>query len=83
MARAHRRGYKKILLDTATVPKDSEKINLTTTDGKEKTKLKKLNELAYEELILSINTSEVSGKVLVFQIIKDARQLITRMEIPI
>ena len=82
MARARRRGYKEILLGTATVPKDSEKINLTATDGKEKTILKKLNELAYEELILSINMSEGSGKV-VFLSIKGCKQPITRMEIPI
>jgi len=72
MARARRRGYKEILLGTATVPKDSEKIDAMATDAKEKTKLKKLNELAYEELILSINTSEGSGKV-VFQIIKGCK----------
>jgi len=45
---------------------------MTATDAKEKLKLKKLNELAYEEFILSINMSEGSGKV-VFQIIKGCK----------
>jgi len=72
MARACRRGYKEILLGTATVPKDSDKIDVMATDAKDKTKLKKLNELAYEELILSINMSEGSGKI-IFQIIKGCK----------
>jgi len=36
MARACRRGYKEILLGTATVPKDSKKIDAMAMDAKEK-----------------------------------------------
>jgi len=49
-------------------------IDTTTLAGKEHAKIRKLNDVAFEELILSINTSEGTGKM-VFQIIKGARQM--------
>ena len=55
LARGRRRGYKDILMGKATIPKDGDTIDANTADGKEKLKLRKLNELAYEELILSID----------------------------
>jgi len=72
LARARRRGYKDILLGKAQVPTDSTMIDATTPAGKEQAKMKKLNEVAFEELILSVDTSEGTGKV-VFQLIKGCK----------
>jgi len=72
LARGRRRGYKDILMGKATIPKDGDTIDANTADGKEKLKLRKLNELAYEELILSINADEGAGRV-IFQLVKGCK----------
>jgi len=56
----------------ATIPKDGDTIDANTGDGKEKLKLRKLNELAYKELILSINADEGAGRV-IFQLVKGCK----------
>ena len=69
LARARRKGYKKILKGTETAPKDSETIDETTT---ELIRLQEANENAYEDLILSINTKTKAGEV-AFAIIKGCK----------
>jgi len=72
LARARRRGYKDIILGKTAVPADSVVIDTTTPAGKEQARVRKLNDVAFEELILSIDTSEGTGKT-VFQIIKGCK----------
>ena len=72
LARARRRGYKDIILGKTAIPADSATIDTTTPAGKEQARIKKLNEVAFEELILSIDTKEGTGKT-VFQLIKGCK----------
>ena len=73
LARARRKGYKKILLGTVSVPSDDEDLSQLTADEiKEKEKLRELNEDAYEDLILSINGETEVGRV-VFQLVRGAK----------
>jgi len=67
-----RKGYKDILLGKVEVPIDSTLIDASTPAGKEQAKMRKLNDVAFEELILSVNTSEGTGKV-VFKLIKGCK----------
>jgi hypothetical protein len=55
LAKARIYGIKDILLGKVTIQKNSEKINEKTDEGKSKLKISDVNELAYIELILSIN----------------------------
>jgi len=59
LARARRKGYKEILLGIEKAPKD----NATTPLSTEEQKLKDLNTLAYEDIILSIDGDKVNGRV--------------------
>jgi len=70
LAGAKRKGYKGVLL--GAVPKDSDTIDENTAASKESKKAKEMNELAYEELILSINTMNGQGKV-AFQLVKTCK----------
>jgi len=72
LARAKRKGYKGVLLGTVAIPKDADTIDESTTAGKESKKAKDMNELAYEELILSIDTTNSQGKV-AFQLVKSCK----------
>ena len=72
LARARRKDYKKILKGTAIVPSDSESIDASTTAGKEKQKLRELNELAYEDLILFIDGTTDAGRV-AFSIVRGSK----------
>jgi len=56
-------------LGTIPIPKDLETLDLNTEEGKKKKKICELNELAFEELVLSIDTSSSPGKV-AFQLVK-------------
>ena len=67
LAKARRRDYKDVLLGKATIPKESDALN---TD--EKKKVAKLNELAYEDLILAIDGSTEAGRV-AFQVVKGSK----------
>jgi hypothetical protein len=63
LAKAKRSGIKDILLGKLTIPKINQEINDETDEGKYKLKISNLNELAYTELILSIDVRTSSGKV--------------------
>ena len=66
LARAKRKGYKKLLLGTEKVP-TQEQIDLaessSSSTDKKIIKLGELNELAYKDIVLSINHTSSSGKV--------------------
>jgi len=72
LARASKKGFKDVLTGIIQVPKDSKVLDLTTDEGKKKDEAKKHNILAFEELILSIDTSKDKGKI-AFQIVKNSK----------
>jgi len=63
LARARRKGFQEVLLGKTTIPKDDEKFDLTKPDEKAKSKIREKNELAFEELVLSIDTSSGDGRI--------------------
>jgi hypothetical protein len=65
LARARRRGYKEYLEGTERIPTDAEKpADTETATVKEVYKGKRdLNELAYEDLVLCIDTTTPDGRV--------------------
>ena len=74
LARARRKGYKKILLGKEKVPDDATDLNaiIDADEKKKKEKLRELNEDAYEDLILSINGETEVGRV-VFQLVRGSK----------
>ena len=75
LARAKRKGYKKLLLGTLPVPKASE---YAEADGKSDAASKKVvnlgdkNEEAFEDVILSVNHTTKEGKV-AFSLVKNCK----------
>ena len=67
LARARRKGYKDILLGVETAPKDSAASPLSSADEK----LKELNTLAYEDIVLSIDGNKPNGRV-AFRLVETA-----------
>ena len=65
LARASCHGFQELLTGCKLeeVPRDSTILDATQSDKKEKIRNKDLNKEAYEELILSIDTSTAAGKV--------------------
>ena len=63
MAKANSKGYRKVLLGTQIVPKDDDNFDETTAEGKILKKARDANELAYTDLILSIDGSTANGRV--------------------
>jgi hypothetical protein len=72
LAKAKRHGYKDVLLGKQVIPKSDETFDEKTTEGKKKSKIVELNELAYSELVLSMDVKKATGKV-AFQIIKGCK----------
>ena len=75
LARGKRKGYKKLLLGKEKIPTQAEfdLAELGTTDEDKKTvKVGLLNELAYEDIILSISHTSKSGKV-AFNLVKNCK----------
>jgi len=60
LAKARRSGTKDVFLGKVTIPKTTKEINKKTDDGKIMMKIFDLNELAYTELILSIDVRTCS-----------------------
>jgi hypothetical protein len=67
-ARAQRKCYRNVLLGKETVLSDNEDVS----KDKAKQKLRTLNELAYEDMILSIDGGSDSGRV-AFQIVRNSK----------
>ena len=58
------KGYKKVLLGKEITPTDDdEEVNTNTPAGREKQRLREANEMAYTDLVLSINGESASGRV--------------------
>ena len=72
LARAARKRYKDVLLGKMEIPKSTDEFTATTTEGKKKAEIKDLNELAYQDLILSIDGTTKAGRV-AFQIVKTSK----------
>jgi len=74
LARANRKGYKNVLVGTVTVPDDHEDISLETDKDKKKQKLelRRLNEEAYEDLVLAVDGKTEVGRA-VFSLIKGSK----------
>ena len=69
LAKAKHYGFKDVLLGKVTIPKTDEVFNVESEEGKKKMMTADLNELAYTELILSIDDKTSSGKV-AFNLVK-------------
>jgi hypothetical protein len=69
LAKAKRCGFKDLLLQKLSIPKVYEEIDETSEIGKKKSIIIEVNEIAYTELILSIDVKASSGKV-AFKIIR-------------
>jgi hypothetical protein len=63
LAKANVKGYKKILTGEEISPKDDEEFDESTAEGREKKRLQKANESAYTDLILSVDGTNVNGRV--------------------
>jgi len=63
LARARRKGFRELLLGKLTIPIDTEVLNDTVPAEKIKIDIRDANELAFEELVLSIDTSQPEGRV--------------------
>ena len=72
LAKARRSGIKNFLLGKVKILKTNEEINEKTDEGKVMMKIFNLNELAYTELILSIDVRTSSGK-LTFNMVKGCK----------
>jgi hypothetical protein len=72
LAKAKRCGFKVLLLGKLSIPKSYEEIDETLDIGKKKSFIIELNEIAYNELILSIDFQDSSGKV-AFNIIRGCK----------
>jgi hypothetical protein len=69
LAKSRRFGFKDSLLGKLSIPTADEEIDEESESGKKKSAIIELNEIAYTELILSIDIKTRSGKV-AFNLIK-------------
>jgi hypothetical protein len=72
LARARRKGYKKILLGQVTIPSDADTVASGTSKATEIKKLRDQNDLAYEALILLIGGDTAEGRV-AFNLVKGSK----------
>jgi len=72
LAKARRYGFKDVLLGKARIPKTDEDYKMDTEEGKRLMIAADLNELAYTELILSIDDKTSNGKV-AFNLVKGCK----------
>jgi hypothetical protein len=72
LAKAKRSGIKDVLLGKLQIPKTSEELEEKSEEGRRMMKNADLNELAFTELILSIDVSNSSGKI-AFGILKSCK----------
>ena len=63
LAKSKRFGFKDLLLGKLSIPTADEEIDVESESGKKKSVIIELNEIAYSELILSIDIKTSSGKV--------------------
>ena len=72
LAKAKRCGFKDILLGKLSIPKADEEFDELSDIGKKMAKIIELNEIAYTELILSIDVKNSDGKI-AFNIVKGCK----------
>jgi len=72
LAKAKRSGTKDVLLGRIQIPKTLDFVDEKTEEGKKQLKIIDLNELAFTELILSIDVSSSAGKI-AFGIVKSCK----------
>jgi hypothetical protein len=77
-AKAKRSGIKDVLLGKALIPKSSEVFDeKTDEEGKRMLRIIDLNEMAFTELVLSIDVSSSSSKI-AFGIVKSCKKKIMK-----
>ena len=72
LAKAKRYGFKDLLLGKLSIPTCDEEFDETSEIGKKKSRAIELNEIAYTELILSIDVKTSSGKT-AFNMVKGCK----------
>ena len=72
LAKAKRSGTKDVLLGKVQIPSSFEVIEEKTEEGKKLMRIIELNEIAFTELILSIDVSSSNGKI-AFGIVKNCK----------
>jgi hypothetical protein len=72
LAKAKRSGIKDVLLGKALVPKPSEVFYENTDEGERMLRIIDLNEMAFTELVMSIDVSSSSDKI-AFGIVKSCK----------
>jgi hypothetical protein len=72
LAKARRYGFKNVLLGKVKIPKTDEDHDLESEEGKKLSIAAEMNELAYTELILSIDDKSSNGKV-AFNLVKGCK----------
>jgi hypothetical protein len=72
LAKGKRSGIKDVLLGKVLTPKSSEVFDENTDEGKRILKIIDLNEMAFTELVLSIDVSSSSSKI-AFRIVKSCK----------
>ena len=72
LAKAKRSGIKDVLLGRVQIPKTLDFVDEKTEEGKKQLKIIDLNELAFTELILSIDVSSSAGKI-AFGLVKSCK----------
>jgi hypothetical protein len=72
LSKAKRFGFKDLLLGRLAIPRLDEEFDNLSEIGMEKSRIIKLNEIAYTELIISIDVKTSSGKT-AFNIVKSCK----------
>jgi hypothetical protein len=72
LAKAKRCGFKDLLLGKLLIPKEDESFDELSHMGKKMSRIIKLNEVAYNEIILLIDVKESSGKI-AFNLVKGCK----------
>jgi len=72
LSKAKRCGFKELLLGKWSIPRADEEIDVTSDTGKEKSRIIEMNDIAFTELILSIDVTTSSGKT-AFNLVKGCK----------
>ena len=72
LAKAKRYGFKDVLLGMLSIPKTDESFDEASDQGKRMLKIIEFNEIAFTELILSIDVKTSNGKI-AFNLIKGCK----------
>jgi hypothetical protein len=78
LAKSRHFGFKDLLLGKLSIPTVDEKFDVGTESGKKKSFAIEMNEIAYTELILSMDVNTSSGKLLLI-LLKAVRAKTTQM----